>query len=166
MIFFSSLIQFSSVAQPCPNLLDPMNHSTPGLPVHHQLPEFTHTHAHRFGDTIQPSHPLSSPSSPAPNPFQHQGLFQWVNSLPKVARVPTCYFWMFLFLQNLYFEILMPSVMVLGDRGFEKWSHCKGGAWSPPTVAHQFPSFLSQLAHKTRGQSRTPQRATAVTEER
>ena len=64
-----------------------MNHSTPGLPVHHQLPEFTQTHAHRVGDAIQPSHPLSSPSPPAPNPSQHQGLFQWVNSSHEVAEV-------------------------------------------------------------------------------
>ena len=67
MIFFFSSVQFSSVAQPCPNLCDPMNHSAPGLPVHHQFPEFTHTHAHRVGDPIQPFHPLSSPSPPAPN---------------------------------------------------------------------------------------------------
>ena len=70
-----SLPQFSSVAQLCPTLCDPMNRSTPGLPVHHQLPEFTQTHVHRVGDAIQPSHPLSSPSPPAPNPSQHQGLF-------------------------------------------------------------------------------------------
>ena len=57
-------------------LCDPMNRSTPGLPVHHQLPEFTQTHVHRVSDTIQPSHPLSSPSPPAPNPSQHQSLFQ------------------------------------------------------------------------------------------
>ena len=88
--------QFSSVAQSCPTLCDPMNHSTPGLPaaaaakslqscptlrdpidpVHHQLPEFTQTHVHRVSDAIQPSHPLSSPSPPAPNPSQHQSLFQ------------------------------------------------------------------------------------------
>ena len=68
--------QFSSVAQSCPTLCDPMNRSTPGLPVHHQLPEFTQTHVHRVSDAIQPSHPLSSPSPPAPNPSQHQGLFQ------------------------------------------------------------------------------------------
>ena len=67
---------FSSVAQSCPTLCDPMNHSTPGLPGHHQLPEFTQTHIHRVSDAIQPSHPLSSPSPPAPNPSQHQGLFQ------------------------------------------------------------------------------------------
>ena len=69
-------IQFSSVAQSCPTLCDTMNHSTPGLPVHHQPPEFTQTHIHQVGDAIQPSHPLLSPSPPAPNPSQHQGLFQ------------------------------------------------------------------------------------------
>ena len=69
-------VQFSSVAQSCPSLCDPMNHSTPGLPVHHQLPEFTQTHIHRVSDAIQPSHPLLSPSPPAPNPSQHQRLFQ------------------------------------------------------------------------------------------
>ena len=69
-------VQFSSVAQLCLTLCDPMNHSTPGLPVHHQLPEITQTHVHRVGDAIHPSHPLSSPSPPAPNPSQHQSLFQ------------------------------------------------------------------------------------------
>ena len=69
-------VQFSSVAQSCPTLCDPMNRSTPGLPVHHQLPEFTQTHIHPVSDAIQPSHPLSSPSPPAPNPAQHQSLFQ------------------------------------------------------------------------------------------
>ena len=68
--------QFSSVTQSCLTPCDPMNRSTPGLPVHHQLPEFTQTHVHRVSDTIQPSHPLSSPSPPAPNPSQHQSLFQ------------------------------------------------------------------------------------------
>ena len=63
-----SVSQFSSVAQSCPTLCDPMNRSTPGLPVHHQLPEFTQTHVHWVGDAIQLSHPLSSPSPPAPNP--------------------------------------------------------------------------------------------------
>ena len=78
---------FSSVAQSCPTLCDPINCSTPGLPVHHHLPEFTQTHVHRVGDIIQPSHPLSSPSPPAPNPSQHQSLFQWVNSSHEVAKV-------------------------------------------------------------------------------
>ena len=80
-------IQFSSVALLCPTLCNPMNRSTPGLPVHHQLPEFTQTHAHRVSDAIQPFHPLSSPSPPAPNPSQHQGLFQWLSSLHEVAKV-------------------------------------------------------------------------------
>ena len=75
---FSDLhrVQFSSVTQSCPTLCNPMNHSTPGLPVHHQLPDLTQTHVRRVGDAIQPSHPLSSPSPPAPNPSQHQGPFQ------------------------------------------------------------------------------------------
>ena len=83
---FSS-VQFSSVAQSCLTLCDPVDHSTPGFPVHHQLPEFTQTHVLRVSDTIQPSHPLSSPSPPASNPSQHQSLFQWVNSLHEVAKV-------------------------------------------------------------------------------
>ena len=66
---------------------DPMNCSMPGLPVHHQLPKFTQTHVCRVSDAIQPSHPLSSPSAPAPNPSQHQGLFQWVNSSHEVTQV-------------------------------------------------------------------------------
>ena len=68
--------QIRSVDQSCPTLCDPMNRSTPGLPVPHHLPEFTQTHVHRVSDAIQPSHPLSSPSPPAPNPSQHQSLFQ------------------------------------------------------------------------------------------
>ena len=71
-------VQFSSVAQSCPTLCDPMNHSMSGLPVHHQLSEFTQTHVHWVGDAIQPSHPLSSPSPPTFNLSQHQGLFKWV----------------------------------------------------------------------------------------
>ena len=74
-------LTFSSVTQSCPTLC------TPGLSVHHQLPEFTQTHVHRVTEAIQPSHPLSSPSPPAPNPSQHQGLFQWVNSSHEVAKV-------------------------------------------------------------------------------
>ena len=80
-------IQFSSVAQLYSTLCNPMNHSTPSLPVHHQLPEFTQTHVHRVGDGIQPCHALSSPSPPALNLSQHQGLFQWVNSSHEVAKV-------------------------------------------------------------------------------
>ena len=69
-------VQFSSVAQLCPTLCYPMNRSTPGLPVHHQLPEFTQMHVHQVGDAIQPSHPLSSLFPPAPKLSQHQSLFQ------------------------------------------------------------------------------------------
>ena len=77
----------SDQSQSCRTLCDPMNCSTPGLPVHHQLPEFTETHVHRVSDAIQPSHPVSSPSPPAPNLSQHQSLFQWVNSSHEVAKV-------------------------------------------------------------------------------
>ena len=87
LFLFSRSVQFSSVAHSCPTLCNPMNRSTPGLPVHHQLPEFTQTHVHRVSDAIQPSHPLSSPFPPAPNLSQHQSLFQRVNSLPEVAKV-------------------------------------------------------------------------------
>ena len=80
-------VQFSSVAQSCPNLFDPMDRSTPGLPVHHQLPKPTQTHVSWVGDAIQTSHPLSSPSPPAFNLSQHQGLFQWVSSLHQVTKV-------------------------------------------------------------------------------
>ena len=83
----SSPFQFSSIAQSCPTLYHPMNCSTPGLPIHHQLPEFTQTHVHRVGNAIQPSHPLSSPSPCALNLFHHQGLFKWVSFSHQVAKV-------------------------------------------------------------------------------
>ena len=83
----SPSVQFSSVTQSCLTLCDPMNRSTPGLPVHHQLPEFTQTHVQQVGDAIQPSHPLSSPPPPAFNLSQHHGLFQWVSSLHQMAKV-------------------------------------------------------------------------------
>ena len=81
------IYQFSSVAQSCPTLCNPMDCSMPGLPVHHQLPELAQTHVHRVSDAIQPSYPLSSPSPPAFNLFQHQGLFKWVSSSHQVAKV-------------------------------------------------------------------------------
>ena len=85
-------VQFSSVAQSCPTLCDPMNRSMPGPPVHHQLPEFTQPHVHRVSDAIQPSHPLSSPSPPATNPSQHQSfpmsqLFAWGGRSPGVSAL-------------------------------------------------------------------------------
>ena len=81
------IVQFSSVAQSCPTLCDPMNHSTPVLSVHHQLLEFAQTHVHWVSDAIQPSHPLLSPSPPTFSLSQHQGLFQWVSSSHQVAKV-------------------------------------------------------------------------------
>ena len=84
--------QFTSVAQSCPTLYDPMNPSMPGLPVHHQLLEFAQTHGHRVGDAIPLSHPLLSPFPPVPNPSKHQGLFQWVNSLMRWPK-----YWSFSF---------------------------------------------------------------------
>ena len=80
-------VQFSSITQSCPTLCDPMDCSTPGFPVHHQHPELAQTHVHPIGDAIQPSNPLLSPSPPAFNLSQHQGLFQWVSSLHQVAKV-------------------------------------------------------------------------------
>ena len=79
--------EFSSVAQSCPTLCDPINRSMPGLPVHHQLLELTQTHVPWVGDAIQPSHPLLSPSAPTLNLSQHQGLSQWVGFSHQVARV-------------------------------------------------------------------------------
>ena len=84
---YSIISQFSSVAQLCPTLCDPRDWSTPGFPVHQQLPELARTHVHRVSDAIQSSHPLSSPSPPAFNLSQHQGLFKWVSSSHQVAKV-------------------------------------------------------------------------------
>ena len=83
----NGIVQFSSVAQLCPTLCNPMDGNTPGLPVHYRLLEFTQTHVHWVGDAIQPSHPLSSPSPPTFNLSQHQGLFKWVSSSHEVATV-------------------------------------------------------------------------------
>ena len=80
------VFHFHSVCKSCPTLHNPMDHRTPGLPVHHQLPEFTQTHVHWVSDAIQPSHPLSSPSPPAFNLSQRQGLFKWVSSSHQVAK--------------------------------------------------------------------------------
>ena len=85
--YHSLIVPFNSVAQLYLNLCDPMECSTPGLPVHHQLPEFIQTHVHWVGDAIQPSHPLWSLSRPSFNLSQHQGLFKWVRSLHQVAKV-------------------------------------------------------------------------------
>ena len=92
VLFWFTSDQIRSVAQSCLTLCNPMNRSTPGLPVHHQLPEFTQTHVHQVSDAIHPSHPLASPSPPAPNPSQHQSLFQWVNYLLRWPK-----YWSFSF---------------------------------------------------------------------
>ena len=103
---------FSSIAQSCPTLCYPMNRSTPGLPVHHQLPESTQTHVHRVGDAIQPSHPLLSPSPPALNLSQHQGLFQWVSSSHQVAKVLK-----FQLQHQVGGGLVFPRRMVVNERG-------------------------------------------------
>ena len=106
-----SSVQFSSVAQSCPTLCDPMNRSTPGLPVHHQLPEFTQTRVHRVSDAIQPSHPGSSPSSPAPNPSQHHNISKpgHVRILSIVTQPVT-----------MFFKFLFHKSCILFNK-----SHCK-----------------------------------------
>ena len=85
-MLLTPFFQFISVTKSCPTLGDPMDCSTPGFPAYHQLPELAQTHVHRVGDAIQPSHPLSSPSPPAFNLSQHQGLFQWVSSSHQMAK--------------------------------------------------------------------------------
>ena len=103
---WSDSVQFSSVTQSCLTLCDPMNHSMPSLPVHHQLPEFTQTHIHRVGDAIQPSHPLSSPSPLAPNPSQHQSF-----SNESALRMRWRKYWSFSF-------SLIPSKEIPGQISF------------------------------------------------
>ena len=104
-------VPFSSVAQSCPALCNPMNRSMPGLPVHHQLPEFTQTHVHQVSDATQPSHPLSSPSPPAPNPSQHQSLFQWVKSSRGVAKVLEFQLWHHSFQRNPRVDLLQNGLV-------------------------------------------------------
>ena len=116
-LHFHFSVQFSSVAQSCPTLCDSMNRSTPGLPVHHHLPEFTQTHVHWVRDAIQPFHSRSSPSPPAPNPSQHQSLFQWVNSSHEVAKV-------------LEFQ-LQPSVLPKKSQGWSPSEWTGGSPCSP-----------------------------------
>ena len=110
--FQFSSVQFSSVAQSCSTLFDPMEWSKSGLPVHHQLPEFTQTQVHWLGDAIQPSHPLSSPSPPAFNLSQHQGLFKWVSSSHLVAKV--------LEFQLQFFKV-SASVLPMNTQDWSPW---------------------------------------------
>ena len=132
-------VQFSSVAQSCPTLCNPMNRSTTGLPVHHQLPEFTHIHVHRVSDTIQPSHPLSSPFPPAPNPSQHQSLFQSVNSSHEVMG-PDAMILVFLMLHpSVQFCSLAQPCPTLCDP-----MNCSRPA---VPVHHQLPEFTHTHVH-------------------
>ena len=137
-------VQFSSVAQSCPTLCDPMNCSTPGLPAHHQLPESTQTHVHCVGDAIQTSHPLSSPSPPAFNLFQHQGIFQRVGSLHQVAKVLTAV----LPIQN-WFPLGLTGLISFQSKGLSRvfssttiWKHQFFGpqaSYGPPlTSIHDY----------------------------
>ena len=123
-------VQFSSVTQLCPTLCDPMNCSTPGLPVHHQLPEFTQTHVHRVCDAIQPSHPRSSPSPPAPNPSQHHS---FSNGSTLCMRWPK--YWSFSF-------SIIPSKEIPGLISFRvDWLDLLASQESSPTP--QFKSINS-----------------------
>ena len=130
-------VLFSSVAQSCLTLCDPMNCSTPGLPVHHQLPEFTQTRVHQARDAIQPSHPLSSPSPPAPNLSQYQGLFKWVSSLHQVAK-----YWSFSF-------SISPSNECSGLISFRMdwldWSPCSPRDSQESSPTPQFKSINSSV---------------------
>ena len=118
----SSSVQFSSVAQSCLILCNPMNHSTQGLPVHHHLPESTQTHVHRVGDAIQPSHPLLSPLPPAPNLSQHQGLF---NESTLCMRWPsTGVSALASFLRCLLISWLQSPSAVILEPQKNKVSHC------------------------------------------
>ena len=130
-------VQFSSISQLCPTLCDPMNCSTPGLPVHHQLPELTQTHVHRVSDAIQPSHPLSSLSPPAPNPSQHQSLS---NISDLLMRWPK--YWSFSF-------SIIPSKEYPGLIFFRMdWLDLLAGVFSNTAVqTHQF--FSTQLSSQT-----------------
>ena len=127
-------VQFSSVAQSCPTLWDPMDCSMPGLPVHHQLLEFTQTQVHQVGDAIQPSHPLLSPSPPAPNPSQHQCLFQWVNSSHEVAKV-------------LEFQLQHQSFQWTSRTDLQDWSQDLQYHSSKASILWCSAFFTVQLSH-------------------
>ena len=144
-----SSVQFSSITQSCLTLCDPMNCSTPDLPVHHQLPEFIQIHAHRVGDATQPSHPLSAPSPPAPDPSQHQGLFQWVNCLDEVAKALDFQ------LQHQSFQWTPRTDLLLGWTGLTSLqSKGLSRVFSNTTVQkHQF--FGTQLSSQSNSDTHT-----------
>ena len=134
---FISSVQFSSVAQSCPTICNPMNCSTPGLPV--QLLELAETRVHRVGNAIQTSCPRSSPSPPAPNPSQHQGLFQWVNSSHEVAKV-------------LEFQLQHPSFQDWSPLGWTGWISLQSKGLSrvfSNTTVQKHQLFGSQLSSQS-----------------
>ena len=145
-----SSVQFSSVAQSCLTLCDPMNRSTPGLPVHHKLPEFTQTHAHRVSDAIQPSHPLSSPSPPAPIPPSIR-----VFSIESILRKRWPEYWSFSFSISpsnehpVMSNSLWPHVLQharLPCPSLSPWvcsKPCLLGQWCHPTISFSITSFSS-----------------------
>ena len=139
-------VQFSSGAQSCLTLCDPMNRSTPGLPVHHQLPEFTQTHVHRVSDAIQPSHPLSSPSPLAPNPSQHQSCFQRVNSSHEVAKVLEFQLQYHSFQRNPKADILQKGLV---------GSLCSAGDSQESSPTPQFKSISSSALSRLYGPNLT-----------
>ena len=138
--------QLSSVAQSCPTLCDPMDCSTPGLPVHHQLPKFTQTHVCWVGDAIQPSHPLSSPSPPTFSLSQHQGLSQWVSSLHQVPKLlefqlqHQSFQWVFRLI-----SFRMNWLDLLADQGTLKSLLQNHSSKAP--VLQQSAFFIVQLSH-------------------
>ena len=140
-----SSVQFS--AQSSPTLFDPMDCSTPGFPVHHQLPEFTQTHVHPVGDAIQPSHPLSSPSPPAFNLSQHQGLFQWVSSLHQMAKVLEFQFQHQSFLNEysglISFKIAWLDFLAVQVTLKSLFQHC----YSKGSILQHSVFFIVQLSH-------------------
>ena len=123
-----------------------MNRSTPGLPVHHQLLEFTQTHVHRVNDAVQPSHPLLSPSPPAPSPSQHQGLFQWVSCLHPVAKV------LELQLQHQSFQWIIKVDLLLN---WLVWSPCSPRDSQEYSSAPQFESINSWVLSLLHGPTLT-----------
>ena len=135
-VFILETKSVSSVAQLCPTLCNPMNHSTPGLPVHHQFLEFTQTHVHWVSDAIQPSHSMSAPSPPAFNHSQHQGLFQLVSSLHQVAKA-------------LEFQLQHQSFQWIFRTNFlydwTVWSPCSSRDSQESSPAPQFKSINSSV---------------------
>ena len=142
-MLFAAAAAAAKLLQSCPTLCDPMNRSTPGLPVHHQLPEATQTHVHQVGDAIQPSPPLSSPSPPALNLSQHQGLFKWVSSSHQVAKLLEFH------LQHRSFQWTPGSDLLKDGRVGSPWSPRDSQESSTPQFKSINSSALSLLYSPT-----------------